>query len=100
MSKESHDITPECVNTRGLTGCCQEISRRLSDFLNKAGMSDSPDTVRVWFEVIPKAKEALFGYCPQCGAPGVARERRLDGRDRCANGNDYPSASARKALQG
>ncbi len=37
---------------------------------------------------------ATYGYCPRCGAPGIARERRPDGNDRCAKGHDYPSAEA------
>lgn len=100
MPKEYHDITPECVSNRGLHGCCQEISRRLANFLNVAGMVDGQDTVRVWFEVIPKVKEAPYGYCPVCGAPGVARERRLNGDDRCQSGHTYPSNTAKTALQG
>ena len=35
-----------------------------------------------------------YGYCPECGAPGVTRERRPDGNDRCANGHTYPSRAA------
>ena len=33
-----------------------------------------------------------YGFCPECGAPGVSRERRPNGDDRCANGHIYPSA--------
>lgn len=100
MSKEFHNITPECINHYGVGGCCREISRRLSMFLYKVGAVDSQDTVRIWFEVIPKVKEAPYGYCPTCGAPGIARERRLNGNDQCEKGHDYPSSSARKALEG
>ena len=35
-----------------------------------------------------------YGYCPQCGARGVSRERRVDGNDTCANGHVYPSNAA------
>ena len=35
-----------------------------------------------------------YGFCPVCRAPGVERERRLGGNDRCANGCMYPSRSA------
>ena len=35
-----------------------------------------------------------YGYCPKCGAPGVIRERRPDGNDRCANGHTYPSRAS------
>ncbi len=33
-----------------------------------------------------------YGYCPQCGAPGRSRERRINGNDKCENGHVYPSA--------
>lgn len=33
--------------------------------------------------------EAIYGYCPVCGMPGEARERRPDGNDRCPNGHHY-----------
>lgn len=35
-----------------------------------------------------------YGNCPLCGAPGVTRERRLGGNDRCERGHTYPSAKA------
>lgn len=36
--------------------------------------------------------EAAYGYCPQCGAKGIERERRKDGNDKCENGHSYPSS--------
>ena len=42
---------------------------------------------------------AVYGYCPECGAEGVARERRPDGNDCCANGHTYPSRTANKTPQ-
>lgn len=36
-----------------------------------------------------------IGYCPICGLPGVMRERRPNGNDRCAMGHIYPSATAK-----
>lgn len=36
----------------------------------------------------------MTGYCPECGAPGVQRERRPDGNDTCEKGHVYPSACA------
>jgi hypothetical protein len=45
-------------------------------------------------EISPEYTEAPYGYCPQCGAPGKSRERRLGGNDECANGHTYPSADA------
>lgn len=38
--------------------------------------------------------EAVYGYCPECGAKGVQRERRPDGNDKCINGHIYPSSKA------
>ena len=37
---------------------------------------------------------AVYGYCPQCGAKGVMRERRSNGNDKCANGHTYPSSTS------
>lgn len=36
----------------------------------------------------------VLGYCPLCGAPGVARERTPGGNDLCRSGHAYPSSSA------
>ena len=36
----------------------------------------------------------IYGYCPECGSLGYARERRLNGNDTCIKGHIYPSASA------
>jgi hypothetical protein len=38
-----------------------------------------------------------YGYCPTCGEPGSARERRPNGNDHCDNGHEYPSAEAIRA---
>ena len=55
------------------------------------------------FEAITAIKEALaqtqepvavYGYCPECGAKGVMRERRPNGHDKCANGHTYPSSTS------
>jgi hypothetical protein len=35
-----------------------------------------------------------YDLCPTCGAPGISRERRIDGNDRCKNGHVYPSRLA------
>lgn len=43
------------------------------------------------------SESAVYGYCPECGAKGIARERRPNGNDKCANGHTYPTALA---LQG
>ena len=37
---------------------------------------------------------AVYGYCPECGAKGVMRERRPNGNDKCANGHTYPSSKS------
>jgi hypothetical protein len=41
-----------------------------------------------------KKPTATYGYCPRCGEPGVQRERRINGNDRCGNGHEYPSSTA------
>ena len=38
--------------------------------------------------------ESVYGYCPKCGAPGVQRERRPNGNDKCEKGCSYPSRDA------
>lgn len=37
---------------------------------------------------------AVYGYCPECNAKGVMRERRPNGNDKCANGHTYPSSKS------
>ena len=39
-------------------------------------------------------QQSSYGFCPECGAPGVTRERRPNGNDTCTNGHTYPSADA------
>ena len=41
---------------------------------------------------IPKVEG--YGVCPTCMKPGISRERRPDGNDRCMSGHTYPSKSA------
>ena len=36
-----------------------------------------------------------YGCCPVCGLPGVRRDRRPDGNDRCEDGHTYPSRDAK-----
>ena len=36
----------------------------------------------------------VYGNCPECGKPGVSRERRPNGNDVCENGHIYPSKTA------
>jgi hypothetical protein len=38
--------------------------------------------------------DAPYGYCPECESPGVERERRPNGNDKCGDGHTYPSANA------
>lgn len=40
------------------------------------------------------SNEHVYGYCPVCGKPGVSRERRPNGDDRCEVGHTYPSRDA------
>lgn len=36
----------------------------------------------------------VYGYCPHCNAPGINRERRINGDDICKKGHKYPSKDA------
>src|SRR5690606_8674226 len=38
--------------------------------------------------------ESVYGYCPICGRPGISRERRPNGNDRCEASHVYPSRDA------
>lgn len=41
-----------------------------------------------------ESESAPYGFCPKCGARGVARERRYGGNDTCENGCVYSSDDA------
>lgn len=43
-----------------------------------------------------KQTESVYGFCPNCGARGKSRERRINGMDACENGHLYPSRDALK----
>lgn len=38
----------------------------------------------------------VYGYCPECGGPGVMTEKRMDGFSRCASGHEFLRSSASK----
>lgn len=42
----------------------------------------------------PQPPAPVLGYCPICGAPGLSREKRPFGNDRCEAGHCYPSSNA------
>ena len=42
----------------------------------------------------------VYGYCPQCGAAGVAMERSPNGMTTCRNGHKYPNSAGRAAPTG
>jgi len=42
-----------------------------------------------------EGKLSPYGYCPHCSKPGIERERRPDGNDKCESGHVYPSRCAR-----
>ena len=42
-------------------------------------------------------REYPYGFCPKCSLPGVSRERRLNGNDRCQRGHVYQSSKALKS---
>ncbi len=43
-------------------------------------------------------KSDNYGYCPHCSKPGVFRERRPNGNDKCQDGHIYPTSAARKCF--
>lgn len=55
---------------------------------------------RVQARRAPPTPPAPYGYCPACLAPGVFRERRMNGDDTCANGHTYPSRDAWATVDG
>lgn len=42
-------------------------------------------------------QHAPYGYCPECGAQGISRERGINSNDGCVNGHIYPSKTAKSA---
>jgi len=58
----------------------------------KARLADPMREVQRLGQEIEQEPVAVYGYCPQCGAKGVMRERRPNGNDKCANGHTYPSS--------
>ncbi|MCK9434995.1 MAG: hypothetical protein M0R32_09305 [Candidatus Cloacimonetes bacterium] len=46
------------------------------------------------FNLKKQAQTKGYGLCPRCGAPGISRERRIDGNDMCENRHTYPSKEA------
>ena len=60
------------------------------------GEKESGRPAKEWEPATAPAIKHSYGYCPTCGAPGVSRERRLNGDDKCERGHTYPSAKARK----
>ena len=43
---------------------------------------------------LPPPSPTGLGFCPTCGAAGIAREKRPDGNDQCKAGHTYPSRMA------
>ena len=64
------------------------------DESNPLTQHDNRDRPQSALSTLPVPSGAPYGYCPQCGAPGIARERCIGGNDRCAKGHDYPSMMA------
>lgn len=48
----------------------------------------------MFFNLKKQAQTKGYGLCPRCGAPGISRERRIDGNDMCENRHTYPSKEA------
>jgi hypothetical protein len=60
----------------------------------KERLADPMREVQRLGQEIEQEPVAVYGYCPECGAKGVQRERRPNGNDKCANGHTYPSSKA------
>jgi len=66
---------------------------------DKEAMADPMREVQRLGQEIEQEPVAVYGYCPECGAKGVQRERRPNGNDKCANGHTYPSSKAAQPAQ-
>jgi ssDNA-binding Zn-finger/Zn-ribbon topoisomerase 1 len=90
----------------------EELSRRQGDWglqgsrkhqiLRYAENVESKGTSMTDKEALAQPEQepvAVYGYCPECGAKGVQRERRPNGNDKCANGHTYPSSKAAQPAQ-
>ena len=63
---------------------------------HKQAMKDVKEAIATIKEALAQTQEpvSVYGYCPECGAKGVMRERRPNGNDKCANGHTYPSSTS------
>ena len=79
-----------------MTDLRQAAQMALDAWDDPAGMKDlcvAMDALRTALEQQAEPV-AVYGYCPDCGAKGVTRERRPNGDDKCTNGHTYPSSTA------
>jgi len=65
----------------------------------KERLADPMREVQRLGQEIEQELVAVYGYCPECGAKGVQRERRPNGNDKCANGHTYSSSKAAQPAQ-
>lgn len=84
-------VTPERIAR--LRKCVEVIGHYGNFFEGQDGFQGLLE-VRKFVDEL-ESKLSPYGYCPHCGKPGVARERRPDGDDRCEGGHVYPSRVAR-----
>ena len=61
---------------------------------NRAKVQKAVTAIKKYMAQPEQEPVAVYGYCPQCGAKGVMRERRPNGNDKCANGHTYPSSTS------
>ena len=71
-----------------------ETTSLLVNTLKKALAEPAMSEVQRLGQEIEQEPVAVYGYCPECGAKGVIRERRPNGDDKCANGHTYPSSTS------
>lgn len=75
--------------------CCGEFAKFNKDW-KPVSEAQAQDCQGATERIITPASLPPYGYCPHCGKPGIERERRLNGNDKCEGGHVYPSSEARR----
>jgi hypothetical protein len=80
-----------------------EVLERASKIMDTDAQQFQDNAIKAGKKAIKELESqepvAVYGYCPECGAKGVMRERRPDGNDKCANGHTYQSCKAIRTPQ-
>lgn len=81
------------------TAFLKELYADIGEEMPQLGDQQQATAVEEKPEPAEKNEIIGYGYCPQCGSPGVSRERRINGNDQCGNGHVYPSRASLKSPQ-